>query len=132
MSVDLTLYVPYQPQQPLGDDVLPGACIRLSWLCGNARRLSACFNEEFRKICGIQPACITQPCHPQPLPPNCKLSLDEKDVTEDDYGAPLTFVTAGEIASLRFAQDDTPPNFTAVQAFMRELPENTPVILYWH
>lgn len=71
-------------------------------------------------------------CDPQPLPKNVILHVYEdeglKELDEDPYGEKLTYVTAGELAKTK---PKTPWNKSVI-AFISTLPEDMPVILWWH
>lgn len=74
-------------------------------------------------------------CNPFPLPERKRFEYytDEgiKGMTKDDYGAPLTYVLAGEFR-------DIPLSFyfsiwnKAVLIFLKALPIEIPVVLWWH
>lgn len=77
---------------------------------------------------------IKQVCTPQRLPPNVEFMWygDEgiKATRTDPYGDLLTYVEAGELAKVDVPKGD--PWNQAVFAMMKALPENTPVVLWWH
>lgn len=52
-------------------------------------------------------------------------------ITEDAYGEPLTMVFAEKLAAVPLS-DDTSCWNRATWAYLRELPPDTPVVLYWH
>lgn len=53
-----------------------------------------------------------------------------KDTTEDNYGFPLTFVTAHQFIK-SFAGERLTPWDNAVLAFIRELKPETKILLFW-
>jgi hypothetical protein len=50
---------------------------------------------------------------------------------EDPYGAPLTYVLAGELAAVRLPKD-TAYWTRAAWAYLRALPKDTVVVLGWN
>ncbi len=50
---------------------------------------------------------------------------------EDAYGDKLTFVCAKKLRELKMPDNASPKN-KAIKAFIDALPENTPIILWWH
>ena len=70
---------------------------------------------------------------PRPLPPGIYLDWGEdKEVRIDAYGSELAFVYARELARVNWHGTDESGFGKAVAAFIRNLPEWTPIILYWH
>lgn len=70
---------------------------------------------------------------PHPLPPRSRFSWygDEglKDYTTDPYGTPLTYLTAAELLSVAPPENERGPS---VWAYLKALPPDTPVVLWWH
>lgn len=70
----------------------------------------------------------------RPLPPERKIGTCEDaglTWTETDrYGQPLTYTTPADLRRLKVPADLTPWN-AAILAFIRALPEDTRVILFW-
>lgn len=70
---------------------------------------------------------------PKLLPPGTKVTwygdegLEER--TEDPYGDPLTYMTAGELLQVESPQNDLG---RCAWAYLAALPRGTPVILWWH
>lgn len=68
---------------------------------------------------------------PRQIPPymTCVMLTERgrEESTTDRMGCPLTFVFAGELSRLQVNGTDN----TAVMAWIRALPEDTPIILYW-
>jgi hypothetical protein len=48
----------------------------------------------------------------------------------DRYGEPLTFTTSADLRGLRTPNDISPWN-RAILAFLRSLPEDVRIVLYW-
>jgi len=73
-------------------------------------------------------------CKPKPLPEGKRLDwyADEgcKQVTEDPYGTPLTYVPAAEFRKVK--PKGTNDWNKAILAFLKTLPPDTPVVLWWH
>jgi len=51
--------------------------------------------------------------------------------TEDPWGAPLTSIRAGILADVMSRHDLSPKN-SAVTVYMRALPSDTEIFLWWH
>jgi len=66
-----------------------------------------------------------------PFPESIKIKIGLRTIRRDGYGQPLTFVYARDLRSLQFGRNATVMN-EAIQAFLAKLPNNVPVILYWH
>jgi len=70
-----------------------------------------------------------------PLPPGMWIRVYEDEGIaqrhDDAYGEGLTFAYAGDMAKLSMPTDATAKN-RAVKAFIDALPEDTPIILFWH
>ena len=70
-----------------------------------------------------------------PLPPNVRFMWygDEgvSEIDKDAYGLPLRWVYARDLATVGQKRKLSPWN-AAVLAMIRELPGETPVVLYWH
>lgn len=77
---------------------------------------------------------VRQVCRPQRLPIKMRLMWygdgGIEDASEDPYGAPLTYVAAGELATVDCGYTD--PWNRAVFEMMKALPKDTPVVLWWH
>ncbi len=75
-----------------------------------------------------------QVCKPHPLIPSVRVDWYKdggvEEITEDAYGAPLTYLTAGELVLVN-TQEASEWN-QAVFAFFRALPPEIQVLLYWH
>ena len=75
---------------------------------------------------------IEKVCNPQPIPPHIKFEWygDEgiEDRKENPYGEPLTFVRAFEFLKV---QAKNPWNKCVVD-FLKSLPPQTPIVLWWH
>lgn len=60
------------------------------------------------------------------------------EVTEDQHGDPITYMTAGELVAVPLTTPvdnetvDLLPMTRAALAFLRALPSNRPVVLYFH
>lgn len=71
-------------------------------------------------------------CDPKKLPEDVKFNWysDEGiiETSEDSYGDDLTYVTAGELAEIM----PTGTWNTAAFSMIRELPPETPIVLFWH
>lgn len=71
-----------------------------------------------------------------PLPPGTRVSWygDEgiQAITEDAYGKPLTYLTAGELVALGASAAGSNPWNVAIWQFLNALPRETPIVLYWH
>jgi hypothetical protein len=55
------------------------------------------------------------------------------EITQDPYGQPLTWLPAGELATLH--DDETVQDNwlnQAAWAYLRQMPPDWPVVLYWH
>jgi hypothetical protein len=79
---------------------------------------------------------VKQVCKPKPIPPAFKVMvLDEesgwKEEAETPYGDRLTYVVARELAKIKSEIWDTPWN-RAILAMIKALPEDFPIILWWH
>lgn len=73
---------------------------------------------------------------PKVIPEHVKLELtlpgsDLEEVREDAYGALLTYLPAGELKRLVLPADADIVN-QATMAYINTLPDEWPVILYWH
>lgn len=64
------------------------------------------------------------------LAPGTKLKTGNVHVSKDGHDVPLTFVYAKQLRKLRFNPEI--PRGKAVLAFIRALPPNTPIVLYWN
>jgi len=79
---------------------------------------------------------VKQVCRPKPIPPGFKVMVlgeEEgwKQEKETPYGDKLTYVLAEELAKIKPEIWDTPWN-KAVLAMIKALPEDFPIILWWH
>ena len=78
---------------------------------------------------------IEQVCQPKPLPPDVKFDWygDEgiEEEKTDPYGDPLTFCYAHEFNEIKTDENIGPWN-NAILIFLKSLPPNTPVVLWWH
>jgi hypothetical protein len=74
-----------------------------------------------------------QRCNPKPMPVPVAWYNDEgiETITEDAYGKPLTYVTAGELSKIKVPKDTSDWN-KAVFALIRSLDPETQILLYWH
>jgi hypothetical protein len=76
-----------------------------------------------------------QPPRLQDLPPGVTVShnTDTKweERTDDQYGKPLKWCWAGELAAVPLPENTSPWN-RAAWAYLAELPAETPVVLWWH
>lgn len=118
MGIDLNLYVPeyslriVRQSQPHG----PGAWSLSPLRCPHRDALFA----RIRKLPN------------SPLPDGHMITIMDtyQDKTTDGYGAPLRMVCAGDLAELPLG--DEPGLWgPAVWAFLKALPPETPVVLYW-
>lgn len=91
------------------------------------------FTQVSKKVMGTEED-VEQICKPKPLPPNVKFDAYEdegiKTRKTDPYGEKLTYVLAEELAKLDLT--GVSPWNRAVFAMMKQLPPDTPVILWWH
>lgn len=71
---------------------------------------------------------------PKPIPLNLWLNLYDDDglekTREDRYGDELTFVFAKQLKHLKIR--GTSAKNKAIKAFIKLLPNDTPIILFWH
>ena len=103
------------------------------WLCYN--RLS--FNRSyqlFSQIVNVGREWTDEPIlNPLPVPKWIEINWywDEgiETITENPYGEPLTYLTAGEFCELDTS--DLGNWNSAVVEFLCALPRETPVLLYW-
>jgi len=74
------------------------------------------------------------PCLVRPLPAGLKVRHHEDDGLKcddtDRYGKPLTYTTSTELRRLKAPEDLAPWN-EAILAFLRTLPPEKRLILYW-
>ena len=74
------------------------------------------------------------PCLVQLLPPDLKVGCYNEDglvfVQADRYGQPLTWFTSSDLTRLDVPDGISPWN-DAVLAFLRALPEEIRIVLYW-
>lgn len=70
----------------------------------------------------------------QPLPKGMELwYCDDEGIRKnrkDHYGDELRFALAGDLKNLKWPTKMSSTN-KAIRAFLKALPEDTPVILYW-
>lgn len=89
----------------------------------------------FGQIDGFCEAGAHAICHPRPLPEWIRFRWYGDDglevATEDPYGTPLTYAMTGALCKVSLPKDATPWN-RAVWAFLAALPDDTPVVLWWH
>lgn len=117
MGLDLTL-CPYDWSDGFGDNVWWLTYTRIG-LRGGARA----FAEQLEAS--------QLPVHL--LPPGAQVEWygDEglKKTREDPYGEPLTFMRAGDLVKL-----EMPPSkrWAAAWAYLKALPPETPILLWWH
>jgi hypothetical protein len=76
---------------------------------------------------------------PNPLPEGMTVTIRHDDgyttTDSDAYGTPLTYLTAGQFRKLKKMTDtyaDRNQWNASVMAMIAVLPENSPVLLYWH
>ena len=67
----------------------------------------------------------------KPIPENLWIKNDKDKIIEDAYGEELTFVSAQQLKQLKMPKDAHQKNIE-IKAFIDNLPDNTPIILYWH
>jgi hypothetical protein len=90
----------------------------------------------YSQIAGLRgTAGYTQVCNPRPIPSNVKVQWYEdegiKERKTDPYGSPLTYLTAGELLAVALPTNASPWN-KGVWAFLKELPPDTRILLWWH
>lgn len=74
----------------------------------------------------------------KPIPPQMFIDIHRGDydelgrhwLREDPYGDELRFVYAGELKKLNIPKDASPRS-RAVAAYIAELPDDNPIVLYW-
>lgn len=92
-------------------------------------------HEVFGQITGCPRGenSVTIPVHPLPPGVDVWTYHDEgiEKSREDRYGVELTFAYAKDLKKLHMP--DTKPSMDlAIKAFIDALPDETPIILYWH
>lgn len=74
-------------------------------------------------------------CDPLPVPKDWSVEWHDDDglrrITTDAYGSPLTYLTARDFEPVEFGAKAYPWN-VAVVDFVKSLPGETQVVLYWH
>ncbi|MHC2251007.1 hypothetical protein ACVILK_000699 [Bradyrhizobium embrapense] len=101
------------------------------WFCHDILRLDD-DSDLFREILLIKPSTVPEPvsCHMATRPDG---ERGYGEVTEDSYGDPLGWVSAGALVQLRrnpaIAGSD---RNRAALAYLAELPPTWPIVLYWH
>ena len=95
------------------------------WLC--TERLSCDRQHELFESIQMLPA--------KPIPAKKSVQVYDDDgireVKTDPYGSPLTYLTAGEMSKARLPKGLTDWN-KGIMAFVKSIPSDTPVILWWH
>ncbi len=130
MSISLTLYLYDDPESISGSISIPWAQIE--------------FPQDYRVFVQFRghedldhrPA-DSGPIRPEPIPPAFWFEdRDEDDrpllTREDSWGDPLTFVYAEQFKKLKFDPDEVAPQTKAIVTFLKNVPPDTPVLLYWH
>lgn len=116
MGIDLKVMA--SSFRELQDEMLPTATLRFE-------RDSAIFSKL---------AADAVPCLVRRLPSDLKVGCyDDEGLVfrqNDRYGRPLTSLTSAELATLE-VPDGTCPWNIAVLAFLRGLPEDVRIVLYW-
>jgi len=79
-------------------------------------------------------AAIKEQCKPKPIPEDMGILWYEngglKETTVDAYGKPLTYLTAGELGKVILP--NTSDWNKAIFDFIKTLPPETMIILWWH
>ena len=116
MGVDLTLMPVYTPD---------------SWLCHDNIDLNR-RRELWDAIESLPQLAIPRPVQSF-LATNADGDTAYGSLSEDPYGQPLKYTTAGDLLSLKEhpAITDNHKN-RAIWAFLAEMPPAWPVVLYWH
>jgi len=106
-----------------------------SWLCYDRLGLNrnyelfAQIDEEKSRMPAIEAV-----CDPKDIPQGKRVHWygDDglKTITEDPYGCGLTYVDAREFANVE--PGETGDWNKAVLAFLKALPPETPIVLWWH
>ncbi len=125
MGLDLTL-LPLRDASSIGEK---------SVLCYD--RLD--FDRDYRIFNQICPesgdTSVKRTVDPLPIPPQMWVETYEGEgirrTREDKYGTNLTFIYAQKLKKLKLTPDATPKN-KAIKAFVDALPDDIPIILFWH
>ena len=126
MSLDLSLFPLNHPRQLRETEVL---CVgRLNW--DQDYRIFGQLIDMAQYGIAEKPTIRTHA-----FPPQLWIEFFEEEGTKrentDPYGEPLTFAYAQDLKKLELPPDASPQS-RAIKAFISELPEKTPIVLYWH
>lgn len=124
MSVELTIYPLFNCQQLGATKVTLGDRLYFTNL-----------SSVIAQILDDRPECATT-IRALPLPPQMRVEICDgenttRPVSKDRYGKDLTYVFAKDLKRLELPSQAS--QYTrAVKAYVDALPEETPIILWWH
>lgn len=128
MSLDLTILLPSHGPRAMGDS--RAFCRERLNLDGDYRIFS-----QIMDMSSWGPDFSKPTIKAIPIPPQLWIEVYEETgiekTREDRHGMELTFVYAKNLRKLS-VPDDTSPKNKAIKAFIDALPEDMPIILYWH